>query len=1655
MWYKVFLAYLILFCSVRVGEASHPGPQSFVIGAINPTGLLGKANHIAALQPGVYGISETHLSSLGVRQFRREMQSHRIAAKYLSSKPAPLIRSSVGVIGGKCTGVGFVSHHPGRNLPVTWPEELHQEARTHVAGFCIQGTWIKVGVVYGYAHRPTNVATQSKTDQLLSLVVDRIANECSGPRIIMGDWNQPYGTLTQEKLLVAKGFVEVQVLAKAMWNRTPENTCKNSTIKDYIWISPELIPNFLSVDVDPHAFPDHAVITARFKHFSDQLPVQIWPKPAPLPWDQIESQLPEHEQIQINPDRVEEALVEVMAKLEDGVHQTLCQKGKLGLVSKQRGRCRHTDPVKGKHPIPTLNNGRANDHQPQFMGENYQHYMWLKQLRRIQSLVRILHPKSGGPLSTTHIDHGTKLWEVIRRGPGFPKSFAEFWQHRSVILPKSPCTLPHSMPSPEIAMIIHTTFEMEFRQLEKSLWAKRHSSAKASRLLDTNKVFSDVAKPMAMPVQTLIKSNIASIAEISDDGCNLTFEQHDFKEGHPIYGPHGILQVRELQPHKVVLEHPGHLEPGNVVHQKEEIGQSTKVTREFENLWLSHWNRHNDTGAKKWQPFITMMKQFVPPSHTPMQMPPLTLQTWRKAVCSKKRRSAIGPDGVSRSDLIKMSDSGASAIVNILTCIENGSAWPVSLVTGLISMLEKKEDAEAVTDFRPICIFSAIYRTWASIRARQILRYLAQIAPEELVGSRPRKETADIWWTISLQIEASLFEGHSLAGATADICKCFNALPRVPVTCLAEWLGIPSFFTKTWLRALTTMERRFVINGQVGRPLHTNRGYPEGDPLSVCAMFLVNIALHNFLSAQQPSINLWTFVDDWQFTGEDENDIDKGFSHMKDFTEMLDLTLDQRKCFVWGTTAAIRDGFRRLHKNVKRHERNLGGHISYCKVPTNYTLRDRIASFESTWTWLKKSKAPLNQRLKIVTVVAWPRCLHGIANIPLGAEHFAKLRSRVMQSLAWQKKGANPLVQVSLIHGVKYDPGYFALISTVKAFRRFSNPTIAFPLVDALSQTGQHLRCPGPCGIFLTRLFDVGWSWLGSGYLLDHEGIRCHIYHTAMQIIEKRLQHAWICRIGSLVAVRNGFQGMEFVSPSLTLPQGMLMDSEDGGLLRTVLNGTFFTRDKQIACGTVPTVLCPFCQSPDSIMHRHYSCQYFQDLRSNLPGHLFTFLEEAPQCTIQHGWFCEPEEVRLLRFELDRLPDLTEDFIGIPDGQLSSPIHMFCDGSCIQPTVPELRVATWGVCLANLEEDEFYPLAQGPVWGVYQSSTRAEFTAAIASVKFALHIRMQCWIWTDNQTVFDFLNNTWDNSFSVSSMEKDHDLRETLLSLSRKAQQQHLLGSIIKVRSHMKLEAFTDLIERWAIRGNEFADQCAERARLGFHPSFWKLWEAAFERVHHIGEMRKLQHKFFIDVGQRVISQKDAIWEHDDEAREAMVGQPAERDSSSMMSWLNIPDSYDFGVQAGNGYRTLGSMAITVFHWLTQLVSSDEGVTAKWVCNHQLLTLFQAMTGKIGVKHLAAKRTFTELASCDVDTFSWYEMVKDFGTFLRAITKQLQLPYHVQKRRPSGTSFQCRPSCILIRIKASHISVVDEIFLYRKVAPIKDASKAFRDFIVVERQPGA
>lgn len=324
--------FLFLILSFRFGEAAHPGPDThdFTVGAVNPTGLLGKVGPLEQLPHGVFGVCESHLTPLGIQQFRRELTVRKSKRRFLTSDAAPYLKVAPGSIGGKHTGVGVLTSFPGRNLPVDWPESLRDEARMHVAAINIQQNWLKIGTCYGYAHRPFNLETRARTDKLLSCVVSRIVLESVGPRVVMGDWNQTYGVLPQQQVLEQHGFVEIQKLAESLWQQSPQPTCKGCTVKDFLWISPELIPLLKSVYLDTTLFADHAVLCASFSSLGiPQIP-SIWRKPFALPWNDVDATsldipLPPCQ----TPDDSQAQVVSIMQHMEKCVHQNLLQNKKM------------------------------------------------------------------------------------------------------------------------------------------------------------------------------------------------------------------------------------------------------------------------------------------------------------------------------------------------------------------------------------------------------------------------------------------------------------------------------------------------------------------------------------------------------------------------------------------------------------------------------------------------------------------------------------------------------------------------------------------------------------------------------------------------------------------------------------------------------------------------------------------------------------------------------------------------------------------------------------------------------------------------------------------------------------------------------------------------------------------------------------------------------------------------------------------------------------------------------------------------------------------------------------------------------------------------------------------------------------------------------
>eukprot|EP00438_Fugacium_kawagutii_P020622 Skav221403 [mRNA] locus=scaffold1352:67100:76744:+ [translate_table: standard] len=415
---------------------------------------------------------------------------------------APLLSRSPGAIGGKATGVGLLSHVPARALSNDWPTPLWNSGRIQVCAALVGQAWIKVGIGYGYALNPLSVETQEKTDELLACLTSRIIDQSCGYRVIMGDFNHSAMSLPQFDKMRAAGFVEIQELAQQKWMRPPQPTYRDTSIIDMMWLSPELCELLTEVVVDPSYVADHAVLYGKFRGLGKAAPTPIWRKPLVLPWDQVNRDTlcaPD-----LPPDNERDPIQTIFGKVERAIDQQLRDKGTQGLLPQQFGRCLTLTPTWKCHAVTPLRKARPHDVQVQYQGEHFQHVQWCRQLRRLQSYVRLSHHVHDHEPTPVHQEQLKALWASIRGAKGFPHGFPQAWMHRSLCTPGSPKLLPRKPPPYEVVMLIFCDFQAEFKTLEKLLQQKRLQGARERRFLDSNVVFQDVKRARSLQAQTLV-----------------------------------------------------------------------------------------------------------------------------------------------------------------------------------------------------------------------------------------------------------------------------------------------------------------------------------------------------------------------------------------------------------------------------------------------------------------------------------------------------------------------------------------------------------------------------------------------------------------------------------------------------------------------------------------------------------------------------------------------------------------------------------------------------------------------------------------------------------------------------------------------------------------------------------------------------------------------------------------------------------------------------------------------------------------------------------------------------------------------------------------------------------------------------------------------
>ena len=1297
--------FCVLGCLFRIGEAAHPGPvpesDTWTFGLANASGLTTKVGQVAHQEGQAWVFSETHLSKQGFRSFKKGLQRLKTKWKYLiPGAPCPVRKTGQA---GVHSGVLLVSSYPARALPRNFDPESFATGRMQVAGMMVGSDWVTIGMLYGVPCNATHHFARYQTETMLADLIDRVACQASGPRIICGDFNYATHELSQAQRLHEYGFREVQDLWAWRKGVSASPTGRGTKRIDQMWISTELQAVLNEVVIAWDKWADHATVEATFKMHGKQQVSQVWRQPHPFPW-------PTNWDCQLDFDATADPTIAYAQFWQQLETQAQCWNAQQGQFTSraQCGRAQTLDTQVRKWQGSPPKLGREGEVQPKYFGISLQHARFFRQLRRLQALTQLLRK---GLATCNAVTNAQETWRAIRGAAGFPDGFAQWWaQHGIGFTLATPSALPYFLPEFEVVQSLFEGFQSFVKDYEGRLAQRRYQYGTARRREDMNLVFQDCKAEQPPVVDTLLDRVAVDIEEVRpEDSAVVLVRPVELLPGLPVV-IHGQAQEVLVHEHdQVWLPSVEGMAPGQVLTQERVVMTDAAILQRFRQTWEPRWNKTSHVAPGQWDQICGFIERVLHPLQWPVT--PWTSSRLMELICHKKVVSAKGPDGVSQPDLAALPPTAQQAMVKLLNEVEQGLPWPAQVASGFVASLAKNPGAQSVDEYRHVTVYSLLYRVWSSARAKEALRVLAAVVPQSVQGGLPARQARSVWYTTATTaqvLESALVDEVPLRGILMDIRRCFNAIPRYPLWFVLRVLGFPTGVLRAWVAFVSGQTRRFKVRLSTGEPVSSVCGLPEGCALSVFGMVVIDWILDLWLNATQPGIGLHAFIDDWGVLFSSQDQFPAVWQAVLDFTSALDLELDFHKTKVWSTQALARQTLRQRSLQVTLAARNLGAHQNFSKHAWNSTLQARLRNMPDVWTRLRASLSPYCTKLQAVRMLAWPRALHGISVVHLGQTHFKTLRAGVMKAIQANRKGANPMLHMAS-NSLETDPEAWSILQTLRDAGELGGFDKVDAMLSVFASADLDLPADGPTAVLLARVRRLGWAVSTNGLVQDRYGV-FSLMQVGWDELYQRVAMSWGHVMGQEVAHRASFQGIELADPQAVTSVLAQFGTADQVYLRCHLDGTLYTQNGRAHFQSDVSGQCPWCAEKDGFFHRAWTCPYFADCCTHMTPEQLAQIPALPRCLTSHGWaVLLPEWEVYARWLVQDHGFSCMSPINQCQTDPSHTVELFVDGTAANPQEPKLRYAAWAVTVAQLGSLNNQVVLGGHVQGLCQTPFRAEY----------------------------------------------------------------------------------------------------------------------------------------------------------------------------------------------------------------------------------------------------------------------------------------------------------------------------------------------------------
>ena len=252
------------------------------------------------------------------------------------------------------------------------------------------------------------------------------------------------------------------------------------------------------------------------------------------------------------------------------------------------------------------------------------------------------------------------------------------------------------------------------RHFEKELRSTSYQYSQLRRAKNPMMIFQDLKETCDASAEILLERTSAQVESTCQDDLSVVLDSPcTWNLDHPIFCAGKPLPVVHADHDTLWLESLDDVSVGAQVVQQTHVGNPDEVFAAFARVWCPRWDRHRNVPDSQWQQILSFAHASLP--RKMLQWPDLDPCTLAKCISKKKKRTARGLDGVSLDDLQHMPPAALQNFCDIFIEAQQTGAWPPQMTHGRVTAVPKHGLACVPEHFRPITVFSLLYRCWTEV----------------------------------------------------------------------------------------------------------------------------------------------------------------------------------------------------------------------------------------------------------------------------------------------------------------------------------------------------------------------------------------------------------------------------------------------------------------------------------------------------------------------------------------------------------------------------------------------------------------------------------------------------------------------------------------------------------------------------------------------------------------------------------------------------------------------------------------------------------------------------------------------------------------------------------------------------------------------------